>query len=123
MHGEEILSRIGTLYRFDTQERDGLAGPARAFRIEGAAGTFGIITPVTGHFCEECNRIRVTSSGRARSCLFADGSIDLKPYLACNDLPGLAAALRSVVTCKPRRHLLSADEPSYTPFAMSAVGG
>lgn len=121
--GEEILSRIGERYCFEAQEREGLAGPARTFRIAGAAGTFGIITPVTGHFCEECNRIRITSAGRARSCLFADCSLDLKPYLASNDRAGLAVALQSVVACKPQRHALAGDEQSYTPFGMAALGG
>lgn len=121
--GEEILRQVGGCYRYTVQERDGMAGPARIFRVAGALGTFGIITPLTGHFCNECNRIRVTSSGKVRSCLFSDNSLDLRPMLAKGDRDGLAAALRTVVTCKPRNHSLALTDSGYTPFAMAEIGG
>jgi cyclic pyranopterin phosphate synthase len=121
--GETILDRIGRRFSFTPLERDGLAGPARTFRIDGAAGTIGVITPVSGHFCGECNRIRVTATGRARSCLFSDNGIDLKPLLASGDEAGLAAALRAIVVQKPGRHSLAEAEQQYTPFVMSAIGG
>jgi len=121
--GSELLRRVGERYRFSVEEREGMAGPAQIFRIEGAMGTFGIITPVTGHFCAECNRIRVTSSGKVRSCLFSDDSLDLRPLLASGDRQGVEAALRAVVTCKPRNHALTESDAGYTPFAMAAIGG
>ncbi len=121
--GESILEKIASCYSFAIQERDGLAGPAQIFRINGAAGTFGIITPITGHFCEDCNRIRVTAAGKVRGCLFADDSLDLKSYLVQGDLDGLTTALRTVVTCKPKQHELTAGGQNYTSFAMAAVGG
>ncbi|GAM11479.1 cyclic pyranopterin monophosphate synthase [Geobacter sp. OR-1] len=121
--GGEILEQVGRRYSFTSQDRDGLAGPARTFRIDGATGNFGIITPVTGHFCEECNRIRVTASGRVRGCLFADDGLDLKPYLERGDHEELKLALRSVVACKPKQHALVEEEHNYTPFAMAAIGG
>lgn len=121
--GETILERIGRRFPFAPVERDGLAGPARTFRIAGAAGTIGVITPVSGHFCGECNRIRVTASGRVRSCLFADDGFDLRDILATGDEAALMEALRAIVANKPRRHSLAADTESHTPFPMSAVGG
>jgi cyclic pyranopterin phosphate synthase len=121
--GGEILEAIGQRFSFAAQEREGLAGPARMYRIAGAAGTFGVITSVTGHFCGDCNRIRVTSSGRVRGCLFSDDGLDLRPYLASGDLPGLTAALRSVAVCKPKQHAFNETEHGYSSFAMAAVGG
>lgn len=121
--GEFILEQIGKRYSFTIEGRDGLAGPARGFRINGAAGQFGIITAVSSHFCEECNRIRVTSSGRVRGCLFSDDGLDLKPYLASGDQDGLEAALHRVVACKPRQHALAGEEQNYSTFAMAAIGG
>ncbi len=121
--GSEILARVAARHDFVEQPRDGLAGPASIYRIDGAEGSFGIITPVTGHFCAECNRIRVTSSGKVRSCLFSDDSLDLRPLLARGDRDGVAAALRAVVTCKPRNHTLMESDTGYTPFAMAAIGG
>jgi cyclic pyranopterin phosphate synthase len=121
--GEEILRQVAGRYRYTVQERDGMAGPARIFKVAEARGSFGIITPLTGHFCNECNRIRVTSSGKVRSCLFADDSLDLRPLLAKGDRDGVAAVLRAVVTCKPRNHTLQEADSGYTPFAMAAIGG
>lgn len=121
--GAAILERIGSRYTYTAREREGMAGPARIFKIAGAAGDFGIITPVSGHFCGDCNRIRVTASGRVRSCLFSDQGVDLKPYLADGDRAGLAAALRSVVACKPKQHAISEEDHQYTSFAMAAIGG
>jgi cyclic pyranopterin phosphate synthase len=121
--GESILEQIGKHYSFTTLEREGLAGPARSFRINGAAGKFGIITAVSGHFCEDCNRIRVTSSGRVRGCLFSDEGLELKPYLVSGDQDGLEAALRRVVASKPKQHALAGEEQNFSTFAMATIGG
>jgi cyclic pyranopterin phosphate synthase len=57
------------------------SGPARYFRFEGAPGVVGFISPLSNHFCEKCNRLRLTPDGTLRPCLFADTEIDLKPAL------------------------------------------
>jgi GTP 3',8-cyclase len=121
--GHEILERLFAKFPLQPLDRGELAGPAKEYRIAGAAGTLGIITPITGHFCESCNRIRVTSTGRARSCLFSGGEFNLKPYLQEEDGLLLENALRGIVLAKPGRHELSCDSASHTPFAMSAIGG
>lgn len=56
-------------------------GPARMYSLEGAAGRIGLITPLSNHFCFSCNRLRVTSDGRLRTCLFADREYNLLPAL------------------------------------------
>jgi GTP 3',8-cyclase len=121
--GQEILERLSARFPLQPVQRHELAGPAREYRIPGAAGTLGIITPVTGHFCGDCNRIRVTSTGRAKGCLFSCGELDLKPFLGESDAEALKDALRSIVAGKPGRHELSARSANHTPFAMSAIGG
>jgi GTP 3',8-cyclase len=121
--GETILERIGERFTMTRLERETAAGPAKIFRIDGATGTIGVITPVSGHFCGECNRIRVTSVGRARSCLFSDAEYDLRPILALGDREALTEALRSVVARKPVRHFFSEEDPQHTPFTMAAIGG
>lgn len=50
---------------------------ARSFRIEQGAGTFGIISTITNHFCAGCNRIRLTADGKLKNCLFDTGEVDL----------------------------------------------
>lgn len=121
--GQEILERLRARFELQPVLRCNLAGPAREYRLPGAVGTVGIITPVTGHFCGECNRIRVTSTGGAKSCLFSNGEQDLKPYLGEGDGERLQEALRQIVLAKPGRHQMSRENATHTPFAMSAIGG
>jgi len=121
--GEEILSRIGERFTMQPVVRGEMAGPSRDFRISGAAGTVGVITPISGHFCGDCNRIRVTSQGMVKNCLFTDTEVDLKPVLREGDMGALQEALRKIVSEKPGKHLMSETETAHKPFAMSKVGG
>ena len=123
LSGRDILDRLSAKFQLALIDRAELAGPAKEYRIAGAAGTLGIITPVTGHFCADCNRIRVTSTGMAKSCLFSGDELDLKPFLDGNRGDLLEDALRRIVVGKPGRHQMSALSASHTPFAMSAIGG
>lgn len=122
MAGGEILDRIGRHFRLLPHVGTEMAGPSRNFRISGGEGTIGIITPVSGHFCDSCNRIRVSATGVARGCLFAGAGIDLKPYLAA-DPEALRRVLREIVAGKPARHHLTEDDPHRAAFAMSGIGG
>jgi len=70
--GDEIMERIAAHYPLETVDKGAYAGPSRDFRIPEAQGSIGIITAVSGHFCSECNRIRVTARGQAKGCLFSD---------------------------------------------------
>ena len=121
--GRETLDRIAKRFPFDEIDRGELAGPAREYRIRGAVGTIGVITPVTGHFCGDCNRIRVTASGTARGCLFSREETDLKPLLREGDAQGLEKALLGIVRYKPGNHLLCVDGPGKNLPDMSRVGG
>jgi GTP 3',8-cyclase len=118
--GEEVLARIGARYPLLPAVSAEMAGPARNFKIGGSRGTIGIITPVSGHFCAACNRIRVTAAGTARGCLFGGDGIDLKPLLAAGDA-ALREALGNVILGKPGGHRLAEGEGE--AFAMSGVGG
>ena len=121
--GEEILKQIADRYTLEQVDKGPFAGPSRDFRIPGARGSIGIITAVSGHFCSECNRIRVTSTGQAKGCLFSDAKTDLIPWLRPPDREGLAEVLRFIVSAKPERHDISQDGYSHKNFTMSQVGG
>ncbi len=121
--GERILETIGEKYCLSPLEKEDLSGPARYYRMKGAAGTVGIITPVSCHFCGDCNRIRVTSEGIAKGCLFSSRNVDLKPLLAKRDIEGLRNTLRFVVGCKPPGHLLQWGGLLEEPINMSMIGG
>jgi cyclic pyranopterin phosphate synthase len=121
--GDQILDMVRRKRPIFPLDPEDLGGPARYYRMEGAAGTIGIITPVSCHFCGDCNRIRVTSEGIAKGCLFSSRNVDLKPFLGKRDVDGLRRSLRRVVGCKsPGRHLLR-GEPLGEPVDMSRIGG
>jgi cyclic pyranopterin phosphate synthase len=121
--GHELLGLISRRFELEPAAKEPMAGPARYYRIAGGAGMIGIISPVSCHFCLDCNRIRVTSTGMAKSCLFASGAVDLKPVLALNDGYALQKALERVVSVKPGRHRLGSDGRGHSPVVMSQVGG
>ena len=121
--GREILDRISKRFGFAEIDRGELAGPANDYRIRGAAGTIGVITPVTGHFCDGCNRIRVTASGMARGCLFSESETDLKPILRGNDPSELEKVLLRIVGAKPGKHRLREEPSGSSTLDMSRVGG
>lgn len=120
---QEILDRIAAYHQLEPVEKGEMAGPSRDFRLHGAAGTIGVISAVSGHFCGDCNRIRVTSTGEAKSCLFSDGGVDLKPFVDADDSAVLEDALRQLVGCKPARHGMNGEKAEHTAFSMAKVGG
>jgi len=120
--GTELLERIAREYRLLPLVSSESAGPSRNFRIVGAAGSLGFITPISGHFCGSCNRIRVSSSGMAHSCLFSGSSIDLKPALRSKNPLELRRTLHDIVSNKPMGHELH-ETDNRDPFAMSGIGG
>jgi GTP 3',8-cyclase len=123
MPGSEIVQRIAGRYPLLPLVSSELAGPARNFKIEGAAGAIGVITPVSGHFCDSCNRIRVTATGQVRGCLFSERGVDLKPMLSGPDSSLLGETLRAIVTQKPGRHQLDEGGEGQLRVNMSRVGG
>ncbi len=120
--GSEILERLRRHYPLQAISSGSYCGPAKPYRIAGALGTIGIITPLSEHFCGSCNRIRVTATGLAKSCLFNDDTVDLKPYL---HLPtaGLGRVLQQVIAGKPARHHLDCEQQRPIPFSMASIGG
>ena len=121
--GNEILARIAAEFAYKPLEQKELAGPAQNYQIVGAQGSIGVITPLSGHFCNACNRIRLTSSGSVRSCLFSDREFDLRPFLRAKDATAVKVALHRIVNAKPQQHGLSCAEADHKAFNMSSIGG
>jgi cyclic pyranopterin phosphate synthase len=121
--GGEILDRITMHYQMEEVEGSASAGPARNYRIRGAKGVLGVVTAVSSHFCKSCNRIRVTSSGLAKGCLFGMGATDLKPYLASGQEHELRGILRGIISKKPLGHSLDRQTADGEKVAMYQVGG
>jgi cyclic pyranopterin phosphate synthase len=81
------------------------SGPARYFKFDSAAGVIGFISPLSNHFCGECNRLRLTADGKLRPCLFSETEIDLKPALR-SDGPDkeIERLIRLSIEVKPKGH-------------------
>ncbi len=70
----KIISKLGDLEQMKFRGK----GPSRNYRLKGAAGVVGIISPISDHFCDHCNRLRLTAVGKIRPCLFSKEEVDLK---------------------------------------------
>ena len=111
---------LPTLEPLDDGEAPGGAGPARYWKIPGAAGTVGFISGMSDHFCSECNRLRLTADGKLRPCLFSDDELDLRAAL--RDGKGEAAVrrvLEEAIGAKPEEH----GGETETQRDMSRIGG
>lgn len=119
----EILERLMERFDMSALPRRQRSGPARPYRIEGAPGTIGLISPMSDHFCSSCNRIRVTSTGTAKGCLLSNSETDLKPALEQDDQEQLVKTLESVIAHKPAGHTFNCDPYSVDSFSMASIGG
>lgn len=63
------------------EPNNALDGPARIYELKGAPGRLGFISAISDHFCHSCQRLRITSDGKLRTCLFADKEIELARLL------------------------------------------
>jgi cyclic pyranopterin phosphate synthase len=118
---DEVLRRleeISPLEPVSGPERGN--GPARYFRLKGARGTVGVITPMSHTYCGSCNRVRLTADGRLRTCLFGEDEVDLRTPLR-EGLP-LEPYFRSALSSKPEQHHLLQMQVGGLR-ALSQVGG
>ena len=119
----EMKKRIEAMGSLEPASIEAGNGPARYFRFPGAKGTIGFISPVTDHFCFQCNRLRLTADGKLRPCLLSDAEIDLKDSLRNGAPPEeLKNLIRQAIISKPKGHTLAeGSRPKVRPF--SQVGG
>lgn len=118
---KELIESAFPIVPLDTRR---VNGPAEIYKIEGSLGQIGIISPMTDHFCDYCNRLRVTADGKLRTCLFSDSEIDLKTSLrngSSNE--ELEALIEEGIMKKPRRHDLKEDLIKKCFRPMSTIGG
>ncbi len=98
-------------------------GPANYMQVAGTDLNIGFITPLSQHFCETCNRVRLTVDGTLLLCLGQEHSLALRPLLRAgiNDTE-LEQAIAEAVARKPERHEFC-DRPEQTVRFMSMTGG
>lgn len=119
---KSIVGKIGRLSPVKLRR----SGPARYFRFDGASGVVGFISAVTHQFCKECNRLRLTSDGKLRPCLFSETEIDLKTPLrgGASDAE-IERLIRLTIEVKPEEHNIGCRDGSsfLIPRPMSKIGG
>ncbi|WP_245695088.1 GTP 3',8-cyclase MoaA [Desulforhopalus singaporensis] len=131
IRGEDIrtmISTLGSLQPFAIQHG---AGPARMYDLvtpDGQTGAVGFISPISHHFCDKCNRLRLTSEGKLRACLLKDEETDLKKILRGNGSDqDIMTAVRQTIIDKPQGHSLQneteAEEKARSGGTMSRIGG
>jgi len=121
--GDEVRALIHERYPLEPLEREPHA-TARVYRFADGRGEIGFINPVSEPFCADCNRIRLTSDGELRTCLFSVRETDLRaPLRSGADDADIEAIIRAAVWRKELKHRV--NEPGFTPPArtMSAIGG
>ena len=100
-------------------------GPAMYYRLAGAKGTIGFISPLTdASFCSRCNRMRLTPDGKLRPCLLTEDEIDLKmPLRNGASVEELKCLILKAVASKPERHRLNEGTARLVKRKMSQIGG
>ncbi|MGA6983722.1 MAG: GTP 3',8-cyclase MoaA [Candidatus Sulfotelmatobacter sp.] len=116
---DEILARMRE-YRPLVEIRRARSETARRYRFDDGIGEIGIIAPVSHPFCGHCSRIRITSDGKIRTCLFSVWDHDLHAQMrrGASD-EELAGFIRGVVQKKEERHHIG--EPDFVPASRTMV--
>lgn len=113
---EDRFALIPTLVR--------TGGPARYFEVGGTGIRLGMITPLTGNFCDGCNRIRVAATGTVFGCLGHDQKVELRELLRAGGRAAVDGALDRLLAGKPRGHDFRIDAPlPAVARHMSVTGG
>jgi cyclic pyranopterin phosphate synthase len=117
-----LIQKIGPLTPI--LKRDPLDGPAQRFVLDGARGEVGLIGALSNHFCDICNRLRLTADGHLRGCLFSDHEIDIKTALREGKGDAeILNLLEKAIREKPESHNLDMLGPRNCTRQMSTIGG
>lgn len=124
---DEIIERISGLGELIPLPAEISDGPARLYKISGGAGSIGMISPLSHHFCKSCNRLRLTADGKLRPCLLSDDEIDLRQVVRSGGTDDdIREVIRTAVLRKPVGHHLSDRQDGVRHDCngyMSRIGG
>ena len=111
----EVLRRLPELMPLP-----GEGGAAKLYRLPGALGNVGLISPVSAHFCSGCNRLRLTADGKLKPCLHSSAEYPIKGL----DKAGMTAVMKEAILGKPEWHgLLDYANRSQSARSMNRIGG
>lgn len=95
------------------------SSPALYYKLPGAKGRVGIINPISCKFCKDCNRVRLTSTGKIKLCLHSNREIDLRQHLKSGE--DIVSVIKSAIYSKEEEHHLEKDE--IITRNMNQIGG
>lgn len=117
----ETRRRLQREYGIEPATAETGSGPARYWRVPGAPGKLGFITPLSNRYCDTCSRFRLTATGKLRPCLAFDVEVDLAPAIRRGDDEAIRAGFRRAAADKPEGHHW--EEGQVTRTGMSELGG
>jgi GTP 3',8-cyclase len=121
-----VRAELESFWRL-TPIEDSTGGPSRYVRVVETGGRLGFITPLSHNFCADCNRVRLTCTGRLYLCLGRDDHVDFRAAMRAGASDeGLAALLDEALSMKPKAHDFVIDAPKAAPALarhMSVTGG
>lgn len=119
---QEVKAQLGKRFDLIPSVMSG-GGPARYMRVNGTDLKIGFITPLTQHFCETCNRVRLSADGTLYLCMGQNHTYELRPLLrqGISDSE-LKEKLQEALALKPKEHHFN-DEPDQVVRFMSKLGG
>lgn len=120
--GKEIIEHIGKKYEVKALPKNPDAGPARNFELSNGA-QIGIITPISEHFCGECDKIRLTADGKLRPCLLSDKEYSIAEAAASKDKDALRLGLTAALGLKDVEHTVVIGDNGEFKRTMSKIGG
>ncbi|MDT8324895.1 MAG: GTP 3',8-cyclase MoaA, partial [Bacteroidota bacterium] len=120
----ELRARIAAQLPLEAAvEEDGNA-VAECYHVAGHRGSIGFISSMSDHFCQRCNRIRLTADGAFKSCLFSEGEVDMRALLRGGaDDARIVAALREGLEMKWEAHPAARELPLLDNRSMIRIGG
>jgi cyclic pyranopterin phosphate synthase len=111
-----VLETVPNLISVEAEDR---SSPARYFRLPGAKGKVGIINPISCKFCSNCNRVRLTSTGKLKLCLHSNREIELRD--AMRNEEDISSIIKEAIYSKEKEHHLENDE--FITRNMNQIGG
>lgn len=126
---ESIKSKIQEKYElmdFNEDKLGALRGPAKYYKLNNSDVLIGFISPITHCFCETCNRVRITSDGKLKQCLYYEGNLDLKEELrkGTSEEDIKEKIIKAVILKKKQHRFLEKDKGDNSEKKdMSMIGG
>lgn len=121
---DELRNQLSNSFELTATNED-TGGPSRYWKAKGYNAKIGFISPHSHNFCDTCNRVRVTASGRLLLCLGNEHSVDLRAILRAHpgEMEPIKEALINAMAIKPEKHEFNLEEEPQILRFMNMTGG